>query len=394
MIYFSMPIYLPNVRLISEVFYSIILVGVFILPIPYRNNIFRKQFRALKVFCGYFGIYIAIVGVSATYNGNLNDFSNHIPFAIVNYLTLGLVIIYGIKEEKSFDKMLLYICFLNMMLSVIIGFIQMVIGQRLFDAPYFDIRRLSTLTIYDPNYAALEFIILWVLNFHLVQRKQSGLKKIILGIGLAGFTISILMTYSRAAWITLLLIPFQLIFLYGYYRKLNAKSLLLATVFMIIITTTAIYCGISEYVLYDERFHDNRNIIMRMLIWKEASGIIESNYLFGVGTAYYEDKLWFFSGFYMTAHNLILHTMLQRGVVGIIFLILLVLYIYRLLFSLRAVSREKDKWLFSMANAFIIALTSYLIMVQSVADSIGTYLWFFLACALVMKNFQRDRIGT
>jgi len=173
-----------------------------------------------------------------------------------------------------------------------------------------------------------------ILYFALLKNKNERARVLSLVFFIINF-VSLLLTFSRAAWLGLaigiiVLIPL-VINKYGQTGLLNLSKF----VFIIVMVSSIVVMGLKEPIF--NRFNDNRleikSVQERIDYNKEAGQIIKNNWLFGVGIKNYtlaikeeiDSSREVFS--YQPVHNVFLLVWAETGILGLIFFIGLLIYL-------------------------------------------------------------------
>lgn len=143
----------------------------------------------------------------------------------------------------------------------------------------------ASYTFLDPNYFASYLVTLFPFMFMGMFCKEYKKMNWLLLLGLVLVLVTIILTYSRASWLTLFLIVFLLSFAF---IKWNKKGLFLLAGIGCLFVFSMYWLGILEYSIerFSNIFDQNANdgsIIERKLILISIFNVIKDHYLLGIG---------------------------------------------------------------------------------------------------------------
>lgn len=256
----------------------------------------------------------------------------------------------------------------------------------------------------QPNFLGHYLVIVFPIAIYFLIVTKKLLYRALVLIVLFLQIICIILTYSRAAWLGLIVI-LAIIFVYVVYRLYRIKKFrifLFSALLLIVIFITGLinYLSLRPPEIDDIKFFDRVKSItdlnygsnkIRLYYWGAAiNGFKEAsleNKLFGYGldasqyifTKYYEPD-W---AIYETvntapdkAHNLILDILLQIGLIGLMAYLLLFIYIVRKSYIYLKNEKSKENRLF--VAVLWLSLIGYFINNLFSFSTTTTYLYFFM----------------
>jgi O-antigen ligase len=386
-LYFVIPNYYPEGYRFTLIFQFIIGSIVFFNHVIMELKNRKIVINGKPVYI-FFCIYFSIILLSTTSSQDLNDLKWYLNYSFTFLYLFSISLLTLFKSSKRIENFLLFLFWITFSTGPIVGFIQFINRKLIFAAPYFDPYRLVTLNQYDPNYAMLALLITINLNFYLLKKSAKLFQTIIYMITFIFSSVSVILTFSRSGLIVYLLMVFIVFFIYGYHRQVRyiytALCVLLLT-FLLLLTS-----GFLNFVLADNRLNNLGNLESRTLQWKYSFLLIKDKWLLGLGKTQYINELGVLSGHYMSTHNLFLQVLIQRGVLGIIFLLAFLIYIYVNLITCKRFFRiNYFQQLEYICNFAIVGVSIYLVMVMTLSDSIGYYLWFYFSITISLISIKR-----
>jgi putative inorganic carbon (hco3(-)) transporter len=261
-------------------------------------------------------------------------------YMLINYFQAFLVFLFFVwflDNDKSLKTVIkLYI--IGSIIPVIIGLLQII-----------NVLHVEEMNrIQGPFMSSNEFAPFLAFNFLFFISLARYEKRIYFKVGLIGLAIINLyiffQTYSRGALIALAGSFISYIFLS--IKSNNIRKYVLLTIIVVIIISSGLAIGISKYFVRFTEIGGNSfdfSTLERVGVWEAALRLFESSPIVGVGINNFHElysKYFPTYGFRFTsyklyhAHNLLLNTLAEQGLLGFIILIISFIVIMRLLFSI------------------------------------------------------------
>jgi putative inorganic carbon (HCO3(-)) transporter len=292
-----------------------------------------------------------------------------IPTALADWLrNLGSLVLYVLVATTVPDKLrpgtMVKIFLLSAIVPLLVGFHQKLTGVGFFSPPAY--KRIYA-TFFHPNPYGLYLSFIIVLTYALLHTKQRRSARVALVLLLACSGLSLLLTYSRGAWIALLVSA-------AVVATLTRWRSALAALGGIVLVLTFV-----PHILY--RFEDvtgtahQGSFWWRVQLWKKMASLVGSNALFGhgLGSFYYFSQGW-------AAHNDYLRLAFETGLVGLVLYLCSVLSIG--FFVLRRIRGEVDPLSRVLSVAFCGLVAGFL--VASAVENVvmmPVLQWYFWALA-------------
>lgn len=361
----------------------------------------RKVFLAVFVwFLAYMSIIVVVTALGPEAVG--------IKFGLgaLPYVAAALYLAGCVANKIRLESFLKGLYWISIAAGPIVGLIQFFyLGERIIPTDYYGpggyikYARLTTLAEHDANYAALPLLFSLALGFALVRIVRGRLARFAYFSSLALTIISLLFTYSRSGWIAAFVFLMILFILEPGKRK---WGLAFGVISVAVTTLTiALAQGWLEQFLVGFSYLQRltlHNLIIRLELWRAGMGVIADNPFIGLGILDLRSIVWSLTGYYMTIHSLYLQTLLQGGLLLFAFLISLVSYItYNFLRAYQFSMRNGEEAIRLVIASMFAGFASYLVMVGTLSDEIGFYLWiylgFSLTCRFLAGRARRDQVS-
>lgn len=208
--------------------------------------------------------------------------------------------------------------------------------------------------------------------------------------------IALIASLTRISWITAFVVAIIFIFMEKRYRTIAIKILsVLLTVFIIVLMSSPFLLDRFK-TIYDVNFQGNHE---RVLMWESSLKIFEDYPLHGIGQNMFRDV---YNGEYISedaveswhsqAHNNIINTAVERGIIGIIAFFILYGYFFRRFFI--QFKKEQNMKFSAGLTAFLIAVAIHFAGLTETNLSLSIIIrefWFFsgiLIAAHPILNFD------
>lgn len=341
--------YISNIRLQIKPFFLIALSVLFIpagyvfilmvfIADPLNYNIINKhRSTSSLVFC-----YI-LLGIVFS------------KFRLVSllYATIYFLCLYSfLYSYKKFDKSINYKDFITKisLFVFLIGLLQYFnpyfsIPNKWVDLTNYNINKRIYSTFFNPNVFGfyINFIVLY-----LCGRETSTLNKLTL---LTGIT-CVVLTFSRASWVSLILA----LLVTGFINKKYFKYALIISIIIFL----------SDYLLGVGRLNLNKAVedssfAYRLEIWRTTLLIIRDNFLFGIGFGTLKEYVTIYSTVVKNniehSHNIYLQVFLETGLVGFVLFSVFIKNIFFKLYNKVFVDKKNDEEWLRAFSIFIMTMT-------------------------------------
>ncbi len=357
----------------------VLLFGLFFVSILREGKIaYRSSPLNISIFLFYLVIVISLL-YSQSFISTVKAIIRDTGYIIAGY--------YLIPKYITSDRRLKHVvfgCLIVHSLLVLYGFYTQVVGGiRIYDDianPFF---------IEHCIYAAFLTISFSFLLAYFLDYEDTPYR-FWLGVATAVFGLAILLTFVRAAWISIVLL--LIFYLFQFRMRKSAVELILGLLLslligiILLITTDLGRLFLQRFdTLMDFQYVANYDRLDR---WFAAWHMWLDHMLFGVGWGAYPDIYYDYivlGGAYSThirmgAHNLYLEIMAETGIIGITVFLLMIQQFFRQCYLLqkRITDRFQRVFLIAMQGAMITYLFHALLNNLGPSDKISLTFWFLL----------------
>jgi O-antigen ligase len=277
--------------------------------------------------------------ISTVANGNYAAGFGIIKSWFLVPLIFSLLAINLLREKKS---SILWALYLSSLLVAIISLGYYSLGIVTYDG------RLEAF-FNSPNYLAMFLapgIIIALAQISNIKYQIPDRFKTLFRISFLMISSAFYLTYSYAAWLSLLGAFFLVMFFSG---KIKLKHILLSLgIFLAILFLQGGSGKFSDLVRFDER----SSLSSRIMIWQSAGKMLEENWLLGIGPGNFQDKYLEYQKYYPPylewsvphPHNIFLAFWLSGGILGIVGFMWL---IYLFLGEIFSRKQGEANWIFA-----------------------------------------------
>ena len=234
-------------------------------------------------------------------------------------------------------------------------------------------------TFVHPNPYAFYLTMLLPISIVLFLNNGSSSRRIILGMLCATMGISLVLTYTRAAWVAF----FLAILLLGTFRYRKLLLISLPLFFLLIKFHPVLAHRFGDIFEFSSHYNPENSFLWRIKLWSEAILLIFSRPILGHGLSS------FGSYFREEAHNDYLRVAFETGLIGLgAHLWILVSLLRRTIYAYKRISMQYFK---SLALGFISVFLAYMtiMLTDNLMRSlvIQWYFWIFagVACSSLYK---------
>jgi len=363
-----------------------------------RNDKNRLACYDNRVICWFLGGFLLISAISG-----LLAIDKLLALYKFSWLILG-VGLFWLIVSANYDKLkLIYAVFAGFFLQAILGvwqfFSQSSFSNKWLGLAAHDPAQLGTSVIEfvardgigerwlrayggldHPNIlgGVMAIVIILIINQIVIQGKNFGItnyelritntvKKIIWWIFLAVFSVALFFSFSRGAWLAVLVGGFFMLISFAIRRDLKSQKAMLTAILFSSILIGVLFFQYNELVI--TRLTDNSRLeikskVERVASYREAIGMIKKYPITGVGLGNYTLALSRQipnqeSFYYQPTHNVFLLIWAEVGIFGLLFFIGLMIYLFARCFTARnnmvaaslivlIILMSIDHWLFSL----------------------------------------------
>lgn len=231
-----------------------------------------------------------------------------------------------------------------------------------------------------PNILGGYLVVCFIAGLYLYFNHQNNWRRLIATISLIFITVGLFFSFSRSAWLAAIIV--YLIWLVIFFYKKRFIDLIKISIYLLLILTplVIIYNSLVFTRLSATQKLEEKSIEQRLDSLTEAKEIIFKNPIFGVGLGDYTNYLVSFKpGFlgwhYQPAHNIYLMALAELGVIGFLFFLIIIIFVF-----------YKSSDLFTV-SAFLALLMIGLFDHYLWTSYFGLML-FWLTIGLSLKNFS------
>jgi putative inorganic carbon (HCO3(-)) transporter len=291
------------------------------------------------------------------------------------------MIIDVLKDEKSIQRMA-YVLILSCLIPIITSFSQIFtnidLNQVMGLEPAFRLR--ATMT--HSNAYAFYLVMILVMTLSVILQQKSFSKRFFLFFLLIGLLLSLVFTYARGAWISLI---FAILVL-GIFKHHK----LLFFVPLGIIGMLFLFPFIVQRFepLLDPSQYQYTSFAWRIDLWGKSIDYFLHNPFWGIGFGNFIFVEYGLVGAYAGAHNDYLRILVETGIFG--FLVYLALIGDLLILSIQAYNKSNNSFHKSLCLGFIGIWVAYVIL--SLTENLfnhGGIQWYFWAFAGLVSSIYR-----
>lgn len=238
-------------------------------------------------------------------------------------------------------------------------------------------------TFAHPNPYAFYLTMLLPMGIVLLLKDGSSSRKIILGILCAIMGISLILTYTRAAWIAV----FLAILLLGTFRYRKLLLISVPLFFLLIKFNPFVTQRLADVFEFSSYYNSENSFISRVNLWSEAIPLIFSRPILGHGLSSFR------FGFREMAHNDYLRVAFETGLIGLgAYLWILLSLLRRAIYMYRRIGMQYFK---SLTLGFISILIAYvtIMLTDNLMRSLVVqwYFWIFAGIAYSLYKVDTER---
>ncbi len=320
--------------------------------------------------------------------------SIRIMLIFLSCIVLSLCIAYAVKNQRIFNVLMTAI-FIGMFLTSMLGIAQRVLGIEI-RAEFVDMNASEGLpgrifsTMDNPNNYAEYLILLIPICIAYILSLKSDIARFIYTGMLAPCMLCLLLTYSRASYLSFLIAAFVFVLIVN--PRLVPFFIILGLAAIPFIPSTIL----NRFLTIGKDTSSN----YRLLIWKGASRMMKENWLMGIGMGpatferIYKGVADPYATNAMHSHNLIFQIIIETGIFGLLSFVIFVFSIFKrnLITALKTPSQEYKYY----AAAFCATIVSFIFfaMVEYVwyYPRVTLTFWIVMGLSMGFFNLQQPRI--
>jgi len=299
---------------------------------------------------------------------------------LLSFVVLFILVVNVLRSERDIKRMV-KVLVLSSLLPLSVGLIQIFTNFSLSAFTFEPSFRVNA-TLTHPNAYAFYLVVITVLSASLLLQERSQAKRLFLYSLIALLLFSLIFTYTRGAWIGLVMAIFAM----GVFKKRR----------LLIFAPLVLYGVILIFPLVSERFESILNpdlfrydsLAWRLRLWGASIPHFLSHPVFGAGLGTFQFIAFQVDNWFAAAHNDYLRLLVETGLVGLSGYVILMLSLVKT--SIKAHKIAKDPLQEYIASGFLCLLIAYAAM--SIGDNLfnhGGIQWYFWACAGVVVAIYR-----
>jgi O-antigen ligase len=269
----------------------------------------------------------------------------------------------------------------------LIGLFYFLSGHLTYDS------RLSAFYL-SPNYLALFLAPAVFIGIYLIRQSLEKRKDIpIYPISLIIILINLYLTYSYAAWVSIILSFLVMLLIQKTFSRKLAITIILAS--MIVIAFQAKNEKFSNLFNNSER----SSLSSRIMIWKSSLKILKDNPIFGIGPGNFQNKYLEYQKYFPPylewavpePHNLYLAFWLQSGILGIIgFLLIISAWLKNIIAEIKN-QKNSPIFLAALFSIMLYILIHGLIDTPYWKNDLSVIFWIIFSLGILkeIKNFNK-----
>ncbi len=299
---------------------------------------------------------------------------------LLSFIVLYVLVVDTLRSERDVKRMV-KILVLSSFVPLSVGMVQVFsnFSLSLFSLePHFRVS--STLT--HPNAYAFYLVMIIVLSTSLFLQEKAQAKRTCLFALIGLLLFSLIFTYTRGAWIGLVMAIFAM----GVFKKRR----------LLIFAPLALYGVVLIFPLISQRFESILNpdlfrydsLAWRLRLWGASFPHFLSRPIFGNGLGTFQYVAYQIDDWFAAAHNDYLRMLVETGLIGFMGYVILILSMFKL--SIKTRRKATDSFQEYVTLGFLCFLIAYAAM--SVADNLfnhGGIQWYFWAYAGVVTAIYR-----
>lgn len=312
----------------------------------------------------------------------------------VGFWMFGFTLIASVRTKEQCMTLGRVFALTGFCAAVGVGLVQYWTGTTFVDSEYFAERyawfgeryRLVTFGQFDPNYAMLDLIPVTLMAFGLAHTERRG-RVLWLGAFLLGVLASVL-TFSRSG---LVVLGGGLVILGVAAKMYRPKHV--AAVGLGVLGVWALFSsqGLESLIQADNliRLASTQSLDSRLVVMGMAYQGFLDHPLIGLGGTDLRDFISNEMGFRISAHSFYITILFHHGLIGATLIVsFLGMALWALAGAVRRARRPGGEPRWRVFCAVMLAcFVSYLALITSISDTLGFYICFFTAMAVVMKGW-------
>jgi O-antigen ligase len=306
--------------------------------------------------------------------GGISDWIRLVSIFVIYILVLNLF-----NTEEKINKLLQAIL-ISVIVPSAVGFYQFLTGTG--NQSVYGFNRIFA-TFVHPNPYAFYLTMLLPMGIVLFFKDGSSSRKIILGILCATMGISLILTYTRAAWVAVFL---AILFL-GIFRYRKLLLISVPLFFLLIKFNPGLAHRFGEAFEFSSYYDPQNSFLWRIKFWSQTIPLIFSRPILGHGlsslASYFREE----------AHNDYLRVAFETGLIGVgAYLWILLSLLRRAIYVYKRIGMQYFK---SLTLAFISIFIAYITIMLS--DNlmrslvVQWYFWIFAGIACSLYKVDTDR---
>lgn len=303
---------------------------------------------------------------------------------LLSFVVLFILIVDSLRTEKDIKRMVSFLV-LSSLVPLFVGLVQICSN---FDLSVISLEpsfRVSA-TLTHPNGYAFYLVMITILSASLFFQAKSEMHKAALFILITLLLVSLVFTYTRSAWIGLVMAVLSM-------GVLQSRKLLIfapIALYGIIL----IFPFISQRIdpIFNPELFRYTSLAWRIELWSASIPYFLSHPIFGNGFGTFQLIGFQIDDWFAAAHNDYLRLLVETGIIGLSGFLILLVSLARL--GIKTRRKAAGRYFGYITTGFVCFLSAYVLM--SFTDNLfnhGGVQWYFWAYAGVIASIIRLKKG-
>lgn len=348
------------------------LVSIFCISIVFGYLLLKKLYvyNSVSISHGIF-IFICILTIlipNSIHSGNIE------LFKYISIVSIYIIVYYLCSKLVNYDELIVKGIIFSAIVPLVVGLYQ-IIFKKGFTTDFYSEVGLNRAqgTFIHPNSFAFYLLIVIVAIFFYLKTYKISVSFIILG---AISIIELYFTYTRGAWLGLVVMVVAYVFL----SKTSLKLKVVFMIFIFIISIPLIQLTSSRFANVFSSDSEQSSFAWRLKVWKGMVTLFKNKPIFGYGVGSFTTLNMELFNINLNAHNDYLRLLIETGLIGVFSFIAIQVN------ALKAILKLKKK------NYIIVFILLGTFSILSAADNIidmtvcEWYIWALVAIVTAREN--------
>lgn len=319
---------------------------------------------------------LVIMAISCAFSNYLFDgIDDWLKFASI--FSIYILVYNIIADDEQYTSKIINVILYSSYIPLAIGVFQYITNNgTLFSQGYYRVQS----TFVHPNpFAFYLVVIITTLLMTISKKEKYPLFKLIL---LLLSIFELITTYTRGAWLGLLLI-ITLLILFSNSKKRSVYFIILICLVVFIISFSVVLKRFDN--LFSNRV-DQSSLAFRISLWSKALSMIGNRLIIGYGLGSFSRYSTSIIGFKTEAHNEYLRILFETGIFGLLEYLVLYFLTLKLLFRQIKLHNKKSLYVFVLVISFL-----FMSFGDNIADNLVSQLYLWSLIAIGHNSMLKER---